>query len=147
SPAGRNRGAWIQDGPLRAAALLVPSPVDAAAAPVGVPTSQGQAAPSHVRRAAGLRVSGIEGLKRRLRTSVWHPRWIAVAYIAPILEGIRTLIHGTVLDVGCGARPHESRLARDATRYVGLDRPGPGPARPDRGGGSNAPPGRDTPGE
>jgi len=62
---------------------------------------------------------------------VWHPRWIAVAYIDPILEGIRPLIHGTVLDVGCGARPHESRLARDATRYVGIDRPGPGPARPD----------------
>ena len=62
---------------------------------------------------------------------MWHPRWIAVAYIDPILEGIRPLIHGTVLDVGCGSRPHESRLARDATRYVGIDRPGPGPARPD----------------
>jgi len=66
-----------------------------------------------------------------LRTSVWHPRWIAIAYIDPILEGLRPLVHGTVLDVGCGARPHETRFARETAQYVGIDRPTTGQARPD----------------
>ncbi len=62
---------------------------------------------------------------------MWHPRWIAIAYIDPILDGLRTLVHGTVLDVGCGARPHESRFVREATRYVGIDLPRGGELRAD----------------
>jgi SAM-dependent methyltransferase len=53
-----------------------------------------------------------------------------VVYIDAALRRLGDQVHGDLLDVGCGRRPHEAALGRRVRRYVGLD----WPARPERAG-------------
>ena len=72
-------------------------------------------------------MSAEDGFGGRLpcgRWSVWRYNWLANRLVVRSLERARRHARGTLLDVGCGARPFAPLFRGHARRYVGLDRPG-----------------------
>jgi SAM-dependent methyltransferase len=65
----------------------------------------------------------LKRLKAALRKTVLFPRWIGVVYIDAAMQRAALHAKGIVLDVGCGARPHEPLLLTHAASYYGVDRP------------------------
>ena len=67
--------------------------------------------------------AGFEGRLPCGRWSVWRFNWLPNHKLVRGLERARRHAHGTLLDVGCGARSFAPLFRGLATRYVGLDLP------------------------
>jgi len=50
----------------------------------------------------------------------WHFQWLAVKYLYNDLKRVLPDFHGNVLDVGCGDKPYNIWLAKDA-QHIGID--------------------------
>ncbi len=64
------------------------------------------------------------------RWTVWRYNWLANRLLLGALGRARRHARGTLLDVGCGARPFAPIFQGYARRYVGLDRPDSPELRP-----------------
>lgn len=50
--------------------------------------------------------------------------WLRGKYLLPGLEKWGQKINGTIIDVGCGTKPYQSLIGKNADKYIGIDQPG-----------------------
>jgi SAM-dependent methyltransferase len=65
----------------------------------------------------------ISSLKELLNNSWFFPRYIGLVYVEPVMQEVKSVTSGTMLDVGCGTRRYESIFSEVVDAYVGLDWP------------------------
>lgn len=68
-------------------------------------------------------LSHSDRLKISLRNGWFYPRYIGIVYIEPVLHELKELVHGRMLDLGCGTRRYERIFRNQVDLYIGLDWP------------------------
>lgn len=64
----------------------------------------------------------LDRLKRMVYHTWLHPRHLSLTQHSKALKEFEASVRGSLLDVGCGRKPHES-LFRKANNYIGVDLP------------------------
>jgi SAM-dependent methyltransferase len=62
-------------------------------------------------------------LKRKLRNTWLHPRYISTRYMRAALVQAASYAHGSLLDAGCGASPYRDLFDGRTNQYVRVDWP------------------------
>jgi SAM-dependent methyltransferase len=65
---------------------------------------------------------GWDKLKKVFRYSFFHPRYLANRELSKIISLEGSILHGNLLDVGCGRKPY-AHLLPNVNSYIGLDVP------------------------
>lgn len=50
--------------------------------------------------------------------------WLRGKYLLPGLEKWGEKINGTLVDIGCGTKPYQNLIGKNAEKYIGVDQPG-----------------------
>lgn len=62
-------------------------------------------------------------LKQKLHNTWLHPRYISTIYLRAALAEARPLVHGVLLDVGCGMSPYRDLFEGRTDGYIRVDWP------------------------
>jgi hypothetical protein len=65
----------------------------------------------------------LRNLKRRLKTTILHPRYLSNRAIRHSLKCLAPQAYGRMLDIGCGYKPYRSLFAPYVSEHIGVDIP------------------------